>query len=159
LGLPDINGLEVIMKIRQNDLRLRIVVLSMHGEQEIISKVFKVGGDGFVPKSSAHNSLLDAIRVVMKGEKYIHPTSAVSTIRGMTQQYEIQMMLNDLSERELEVIKLTVAGYTRTDISDLLNISPKTVDTYRLRAMEKLRLENRVNLIQFALKAGLLDND
>jgi DNA-binding NarL/FixJ family response regulator len=108
LGMPGVSGLDAIQAIRRQNLSTRIVVLSMHGGREIITQALQAGADGYVPKSSAHESLLQAIRVVHTGQR--------------------------------------------------LALSPKTVDTYRQRAMEKLDLNNRSDLIRFALRAGLLDD-
>lgn len=159
LGMPGRGGLEAIRELRGRSSSQKIVILTMHGEQEMITESFKAGCDGFVPKSTAHTHLLEAIRSVINGERYLHPDVAVGMMEGMTERHEKAMMLKDLSEREVEVFTLTALGYTRTKISEQLAISPKTVDTYRLRAMEKLELDNRAKLVRFALQAGILSDE
>lgn len=159
LGMPGIGGLEAIRAIKRQAYTSKVIVLSMHGEQEMITESFNAGADGFVPKSTAHTNLLDAIRKVLDGERYLHPDAAVNLMDNVTQRFEKNMMLKDLSEREVEVFTLSALGYTRSEISDQLSISPKTVDTYRFRAMEKLNLENRVEMIRFAIQAGLMKDD
>lgn len=158
LGLPGIGGLATIKSIRKKCIACKIVVLTMHGEQEMITQSFKAGADGFVPKSTAHTHLLDAIRTVTSGERYLDPDAAIDMVEEVTIRFEKAMMLRELSERELEVFTLTSLGYTRTEISEQLAISPKTVDTYRLRSMEKLELETRADLVRFALEAGIMTN-
>jgi two-component system response regulator NreC len=158
LGLEGMSGLEVIKILREMGNDIKIIVLSMHGDQDMITQVFKVGGDGFVPKSTAHDHLLMAIRTVLSGDTYMHPSSAADTIQYMRTHYRTSLKLGELSDRELEVVTLTVLGYTRSEISKQLNIKPKTVDTYRARAMEKLQLDSRAELVQFAIKAGLLND-
>ncbi|MBT3670623.1 MAG: response regulator transcription factor [Bacteroidetes bacterium] len=156
LGMPGMGGLEAIRLIKKTSSKSKVVVLTMHGEKEMISQSFKAGSDGFVPKSIAHSSLLEAIRAVMKGERYLNPDSAVNLMEDVSQRFEKTLMLKDLSEREVEVFTLVALGYSRTVISKQLSISPKTVDTYRVRAMEKLGLENRAAMIRFAIQAGMM---
>ena len=159
LGLPGIGGLAAIKAIRDSSHECKIVVLTMHGEKAMISQSFKAGANGFVPKSTAHTHLLEAIRTVYAGERYLDPDAAVSMVEEVTDRFEKAMLLRDLSEREAEVFTLTAMGYTRTEISEQLAISPKTVDTYRLRSMDKLGLENRADMVRFALQAGIMTND
>lgn len=159
IGLEGMSGLEAIKLIRKLGLSTKIIVLSMHSDQEIISQVFKVGSNGFVPKSTAHDHLLTAIRNVSKGEKYLHPGAAAEAIQQMSKQHTASLQLGELSDRELEVFTLTAMGYTRTEISEQLNIKPKTVDTYRSRAMQKLELNSRAELVEFAVSTGILSHD
>lgn len=159
IGLEGMSGLETIKLIRKQGLMMKIIVLSMHSDQEIISQVFKVGSNGFVPKSTAHDHLLTAIRSVSKGEIYLHPEAAAEAIQKMSKQYTASLQLRKLSDRELEVFTLTAMGYTRTEISAQLNIKPKTVDTYRSRAMQKLDLHSRAELVKFAVNTGILSHD
>jgi len=116
----------------------------------------EAGCDGYVPKSSTHTSLLQAIRVVLKGDRFLHPAAATALVESLTgEQSEAEKFLL-LSDREQEVLRLSAMGFSSREIGDKLLISPKTVETYRQRAMEKLNLEHRPALIQFALKAGIL---
>lgn len=159
ISLQGMSGLEAIKLIRKRGFDTRIIVLSMHNDQEIISQAFKAGSNGFVPKSTAHEQLLSAIRAVASGIMYMHPASAAETISKMAQQHSFYLKLGQLSHRELEVCTLTARGYTRTEISQKLTIKPKTVDTYRSRVMEKLELSSRAQLVEFAINAGLLANE
>lgn len=159
LGLPGMSGLEVIQQIRNKPYDCKIIVLTMHGEHEMIAEAFKVGSNGFIPKSAAHTHLLEAIHAVLRGERYLHPDSAVEMMEKVTNRFEKTLLLKDLSEREVEVFTLTALGYTRSEISEQLTISPKTVDTYRQRALEKLNLKTRAELVQFALQAGIMQNE
>jgi DNA-binding NarL/FixJ family response regulator len=156
LGMPGLGGLNAIRALKSKSSKSKIVVLTMHGEKEMISQSFKVGCDGFVPKSIAHSHLLEAMRTVIKGERYLNPNSAVNLMEGESQRFEKALMLRDLSKREVEVFTLVSLGYSRTEISMQLSISPKTVDTYRTRAMEKLNLKNRAAMIRFAIQAGIM---
>ncbi len=157
LGLPDGSGLDAIRKIRHLDLPVHIIVLSMHSGQELVLEAVQAGCDGYVPKSTAHTDLLQAIRSVYQGKRYLHPDAATVVIDKLLEQQTNSQMLENLSEREQAVLRLCAMGYTSREIGERLSLSPKTVDTYRARAMEKLDLEHRSQIVQFALKAGLLD--
>ncbi len=158
LGLPDMSGLDAIRTIRKTNTKSRIVVLSMYSRREFVVPAIEAGCDGYVPKSSTHTSLLEAIRVVMRGERFLHPTAATALMESMTSKQSDAEKFALLSEREQAVIRLSALGFTSREIGEKLFISPKTVDTYRQRAMEKLKLEHRSDLIKFALRAGILEN-
>lgn len=158
LGLPDMSGLEAIREIRKDNSISRIVVLSMHSRREFVVPAVEAGCDGYVPKSSAHTSLLEAIRVVLRGERFLHPTAATALMESMMNKQSEAERFASLSEREQDVFRLSASGFTSREIGEQLIISPKTVDTYRQRAMEKLELMNRAEQIKFALRAGILDD-
>jgi len=158
LGLPDISGLEVIRAIRQHNTTVRIVVLSMHSRREYVVPAIEAGCDGYVPKSSTHTSLLQAIRSVLAGEGYLHPTAATALMGSIQDTQSESAQFEALSEREQAVIRLTAKGFTSREIGEKLDISSKTVETYRQRATEKLQIENRSGLVKFAVRAGLLDD-
>ncbi|MBC8334042.1 MAG: response regulator transcription factor [Anaerolineales bacterium] len=159
IGLPDSNGIDVVSEIRRHELSARIVILSMYGDRELVLRAIEAGCDGFVPKSSAHTDLLQAIRTVHQGKRFLHPDAATEMINGMLAKQDEKRLLSMLSEREIEVLRLVARGYTSKEIGDQLALSPKTVDTYRQRAMSKLDLDSRAEIIDFALKAGLLNGD
>ncbi len=158
LGLPDRSGLDAIRQIRAEEYPVRIIVLSMHSGRELVMQALQAGSDGYVPKSSAHTDLLQAIRAVHQGKRFLHPDAATAVVDELLERQAEAQMLESLSERETEVLRLTAMGYTSREVGDKLSLSPKTVDTYRQRAMEKLDLKHRSEVIQFALKAGLLDD-
>ena len=162
IGLPDFSGFEVIRRIRaqEKQTQSRVVVLSMHTRKEFVVKAMEAGADGYVPKSSTHVSLLDAVRIVHAGERYLHPRAAsalVDAYMGDEDESDEQIRYQRLTPREQEVIQLAAMGYTSREIGEKLIISPKTVETHRFRAFEKLEIETRAELVRFALKVGLLD--
>ena len=158
LGMPGGSGLDAIKTLREREIPVHILVLSMHSGREMVMKALQAGSDGYVPKSSAHTDLIQAIRTVHKGQRFLHPEATTALIDKLLDQKEEAKLLNLLSERELNVLKLTAMGYTSREIGEQLSLSPKTIDTYRERAMAKLQIERRVDIVQFALKAGLLDS-
>jgi two-component system response regulator NreC len=158
LGLPDMSGLEAIRAIRQENSFSRIIVLSMHSRREFVLPAIEAGCDGYIPKSSTHTSLLQAIRVVLTGERYLHPKAATALMESFTHKQTELEQFEALSDREQDVLRLSAMGYSSREIGDQLIISPKTADTYRQRAMEKLNLIHRSDLIKFAVRAGILDS-
>ena len=130
----------------------------MYSRREFVVPAIEAGCDGYVPKSSTHTSLLQAIRTVLGGERYLHPTAATALISAIKDEESETAQFAALSEREQDVLRLTAQGFTSREIGDKLIISSKTVETYRQRAMEKLNLEHRSALIKFAVRAGLLDD-
>lgn len=156
LGMPGMNAFEAIKEIHKSQPEVKVIVLSMHKGREIVTRALEVGADGYVPKSTVHTDLLRAIRAVSRGETYLHPSATsvlVDVVRG---KQEDQVLLETLSDRELEVLNYTVRGYTSREIGEMLAISPKTVDTYRHRLMEKLNLNHRSELVELAFNTGLL---
>jgi two-component system response regulator NreC len=158
LGMPGGSGLDAIRQIRQLELPVRIVVLSMHSGREMVMQVLTAGSDGYVPKSSAHTDLIQAIRTVHKGQRFLHPEATTALVDEFLDKQEESKLVSILSDRERDVLKLTAMGFTSREIGDQLALSPKTVDTYRECAMMKLNIEHRSDIIRFALRAGLLDS-
>jgi two-component system response regulator NreC len=159
LGLPDISGIEVTRQLKQQMPLMKVVVLSMHSSKEFVINAIEAGADGYVPKSTTHESLLDAIRTVHAGERYLHPVAATALIATYVEEgTSEEIRFQDLTEREQEVFRLSAMGFTSREIGDKLIISPKTVDTYRQRAFEKLEIEHRSEMVRFAVKLGILDN-
>lgn len=158
LSMPG-GGLEAIREITALKLKTRVLVLTVHAEERYLLPVLEAGGSGYVRKSSAHTDLLDAIRTVARGEVFLDPAATKTLLRGYLGRVTTgeEMDLGEvLSEREREVVKLTAEGYTAIQAAEMLSLSPKTVETYRHRAMQKLGLANRAELVRYALRAGLL---
>lgn len=158
LGMPGGSGLDAIRRIRKKEIPVHIVVLSMHSGREIVLQVLQAGSDGYVPKSSAHTDLILAIRTVLNGQRFLHPEATTALIDELLDKQEESKLVAILSDRERNVLKLTAMGFISREIGDQLALSPKTVDTYRERAMMKLNIEHRTDIVRFALRAGLLDS-
>lgn len=161
LSMPGSGGLEAVREISALDRGIRTLVLTMHGEEEHLLPVLEAGGSGYVNKRSADEELIEAIRTVAGGDVFLYPSGARLLLRGLKEKAEPGAAdpLEKLTEREREVLGYTVEGFSSTEIGKKLFISPKTVDTYRARIMEKLNLHHRSELVRFALKTGLLKAD
>ena len=161
LSMPG-GGIEVVRELTALGDSTKVLVLTVHAEERYLLPVLQAGGLGYVRKSSAHTDLLNAIRLVAKGEVFLDPAATKTLLRGYlgrSTDGEDLDIVEVLSEREREVVKLTAEGYTAQQSAEFLSLSPKTVETYRHRAMQKLGLTNRAELVRYALRAGLLTEE
>lgn len=157
LAMPGSNGLEATRRISALELDTNVLVLTVHGEEEYLVPVIEAGASGYLTKTSADTDLLEAIRVVSRGQVFLPPKAATLLLRRYKDaEGDDSTGLKDLSPREQEVLALTAEGFSSREIGLKLFISPKTVDTYRSRIMDKLGLSHRSELVRFALKVGLL---
>lgn len=153
ISLPDTNGVEVVRLLKQQpDLHVRVLMLTMYSEAEYLRPALDAGADGYVVKAVADDELLEAIRVVSRGRSYLRP-EAVSVLIDDSPAHMPDTLL---SEREIEILTLVAHGHTNSEIGAQLFLSPKTVDTYRRRVMQKLSLETRADMVDYALKHNLL---
>ena len=158
LEMPGMTGLEATRQIVAAGGDTRVLVLTSRTEEESLLAVLDAGGHGYVQKTRADVDLTSAIRTVARGEVFLYPSATkllLSRYRTAQTQGEAGP-LEELSDREQEVLRLAAEGYSSHEIGKKLFLSPKTVDTYRSRVMRKLGLDNRAALVQFALKMGLL---
>jgi two-component system response regulator NreC len=157
LSMPGIGGLEATRMIAQEGVS-RVLVLTMHSEEEYLLAVLEAGGSGYVKKTSADTDLTAAIRTVAKDEVFLYPNAARLLLQGFRVRGEKHDddPLERLTERERDVLTMTAEGFSSSEIAERLFISPKTVDTYRSRIMHKLELTHRSELVRFALNTGLL---
>jgi len=158
LSMPGMGGLEAVRQIAALNQGTRVLVLTMHGEEEHLLPVLEAGGSGYVTKRSADEELIEAIHTVARGDVFLYPSGAKLLLRGLKAKGEPgeDDPIDRLTEREREVLSYTVEGFSSSEIGKKLFISPKTVDTYRARIMEKLGLRHRSELVRFALRNGLL---
>jgi DNA-binding NarL/FixJ family response regulator len=158
LVMPGIGGLEAMRRIAGQDQATKVLVLTGHLEEDVLLQVLEAGGSGYVAKMSTHEDLARAILTVVRDEVFLDPsaTKLVAQRSTKTPPTRPDAALERLSAREREVLALTAAGHTSNEIAGQLGLSPKTVDTYRSRIMEKVGLRHRSELIRLALRTGLL---
>lgn len=164
LTMPGLGGLSALSLIREKAPGTKVLVLTMHDDEGYLRQVLGAGGSGYVVKKAADMELLSAIRAVRRGEIYVHSSLTKALVEGafdrrMEGEAGASDRFEDLSEREKEVLRLLARGYTNQQIADALFLSVKTIETYRARLMEKLKLRTRAELVHFALKKGLLTLD
>ena len=158
ITMPGAGGLQALKQIKEQELGSKVLILTMHPEDEYLLAVLEAGGSGYVRKTSADHDLTTAIRTVARDEVYLYPSAAKLLLQGFKLKTDERMNdpMQKLSERERDVLRMTAEGFSSTEIGDKLFISPKTVDTYRARVMEKLGLHHRSELVRMAVKAGML---
>jgi DNA-binding NarL/FixJ family response regulator len=158
LAMPGMDGLEATRRIAELNNGARVLVLTSQAEEEFLLPVLEAGGSGFVRKTSADQDLLNAIRTVARNEVFLYPSATRLLLKQYRQAEEKgeASPLEKLSDREREVLTLTAEGYSSAEIGKKLFLSPKTVDTYRARLMQKLGLNHRSELVRLALQTGLL---
>ena len=158
LDMPGVGGLEATRQISALDVNAHVLVLTSQPEAEHLLPVLDAGGSGFVEKTRAREDLNEAIRVVARGEVFLYPSATRMLLHGYRTAEEKGEAgpLEELSAREREVLMLTAEGYSASEIGKKIFLSPKTVETYRSRVMQKLGLSHRTELIRFALRTGVL---
>jgi DNA-binding NarL/FixJ family response regulator len=156
ITMPNKSGLDVLKQLHAQSPRLPVLVLSMHAEDQYAVRVLRAGAAGYLTKESAPAKLVQAIRKVVRGGKYVSPTLAERLVYDLGTDtskapHEI------LSDREYQVLCMIASGKTVTQIGEELGLSVKTVSTYRVRMLEKLNMKNNAELTRYAIKEGLVD--
>ncbi len=162
LSMGEMDGIAATKALSARDPAPRVLVLTMHAEEEYLVPLLEAGASGYLVKSAADRELVDAVRTVARGELYVRPAAARILAKGLKKKDEHaddRARLDKLTDRERDVLRLIAAGYTAPEIGEQLFISPKTVDTYKQRINEKLGLQHRADYVKFALRLGLLTSD
>jgi len=152
LNMPKMSGLEVIRRVRQAKSETKLIVLSINREENVIREIFRSGGNGYLLKDGPARHLFDAINYIMDGGQYLTPLIRRETIDSKREKKD---PLTQLSKREFEVFSFLVDGMRPKDIAKVLEISPKTVDTYRANIMRKLEVDGIAGLVRFAIQRNL----
>jgi len=152
LSMPELNGADATRAILQRDPRCRVIVLSMYSDREYVRRALKAGAAGYVVKRSAAKEVVEAIRAVHAGQRYLSPRVADVVIDDYAEERDDP--LARLSARE--VLQLLAEGRTGAEIAQRLSLSQKTVETYRARLVEKLGIRDVAGLVRFAIQRGLV---
>jgi DNA-binding NarL/FixJ family response regulator len=159
ISMPQMDGLEATRRVRAEMPDVHILILTVHAQERYLFPVLKAGAAGYVLKSTVDTELLDAIRTVAKGGAFLYPSATRMLLEdylGQLRHGPEQDAYESLSGREREVLKFIALGHTAKEVAETLGLSAKTVETYRMRIMEKLNLNNRADLVKYALARGLL---
>jgi DNA-binding NarL/FixJ family response regulator len=155
LAMPHLNGAAATAQILEKQESTRVVMLSMHSTAEHVFRALQAGALGYLRKESAGSEVVDAIRTVHAGRRYLSQKITESVVDDYIRKRAVESPLESLSQREREILQLLVEGRSGTEIARLLHVSPKTVDTYRSRMMQKLGIGDLPGLVKFALQHGL----
>ena len=156
IHFPDKNGLDILKEVKCIQPSLPVVILSLYPEEQYGIRVLKAGGAGYLTKEMAPSELVSAIKKVLGGGRYVSSALA-EQMAAYLSPHAHGPLYHALSDRELEVLRHLGAGKTVTDISDILNLSVKTISTYRARLLEKLSLHSTADLIRYAIDNHLVD--
>ena len=158
LSMPELNGADATRAVLERDPKCRVIILSMYAEREYVRRALKAGASGYVVKRSAAKEVVDAIRAVFAGQRYLSPKVADVVIDDYAGD-EKGDPLARLSAREREVLQLLAEGRTGAEIAARLALSQKTVETYRARLVEKLGIRDVAGLVKFAIQRGIVSLD
>ncbi|MFH5833547.1 response regulator [Halalkalibaculum sp. DA3122] len=161
ISMPEKDGIETAKELRNIDSEVKILILSMHIDKDILDKVLEADINGYLLKNAEKSDLLQAIRSVMKGQQvFSDPISKLITNSYLNKPNEQPQELDiNITKREHEILTLIVEGYTSQEIADQLYISPRTVDTHRFNLMQKLEIKNTAGLVRFALQNNLVPSE
>ena len=154
ISMPELNGIEAARRIREALPDTRVVMLSMHSGTQFVFQALEAGVRGYLLKESASAEIVDAVRAVDRGQRYLSREVAEIVAQGVSERQGVSA-LDRLSRREREVLRLVADGYSSARIGDLLHLSPKTVDSYRSRLMQKLQVNQLAGLVKFAIQHGV----
>jgi DNA-binding NarL/FixJ family response regulator len=160
ISMPLLNGIDATRLIKKSLPETRVIILSMHAHDRYISELFRLGASGYLLKDSTGTDIVKAIRAAIKGDKYLSPSISRRVIDeyiSLKRKSVTEELYGSLSNREREVFQMIAEGHSTKEISDILCISPSTVKTHRSKIMEKLKMDNISQLIQFAVRIGIVD--
>jgi DNA-binding NarL/FixJ family response regulator len=153
--MPGLTGLQATREIKAQRPDVSILILSMHDDDRYLFEALKAGASGYVLKSQADNDLLEAIRSVERGEPFLSPAAQQALIRDVLQRGD--QVESELTPREEEIVKMVAEANTSRQIAEMLHLSEKTVENHRANAMKKLGMRDRVELVRYAIRRGLVE--
>jgi len=157
IDMPAMNGIEALKEIRRRFPIVKVIILSMHSETGMIRSLMDLGAQGYLLKSCSQEELFTAIQKVAGGQSFFSLDVTLSLLRPSNGEKATNEVRNELlTERELEILKLIVAGFSNKEVGEKLFISHRTVDTHRTNVMKKLKVSNIAGLISFAIKNGIV---
>lgn len=155
--MPRLTGIQVARRIAEHRPDVRVLILSMHDDEQFFFEALRAGAAGYVVKSAAHEDLVSACRAAMRGEPFLYPRAVAALIREFLERGPAGGREDPLSPRESELVKLIAEGLTSREIAEVLVISEKTVERHRSNVLKKLGLRDRVALTRYAIRRGLVE--
>ena len=156
IAMPGKNGIDTLKQVRVEKPKLPVLVLSMYPEDQYAFRALKAGASGYLTKMTAADQLVDAIRTITRGRKYITPELGMSLAESIHRDSDAPAHTL-LSDREFQTLRLIASGKTLTQIGQTLALSPKTVSVYRARLLEKLGMQSNAELTRYAFENGLVE--
>jgi DNA-binding NarL/FixJ family response regulator len=160
IGMPGLNGLEVVARLAKDDASIRTIILSMHTSEEYVLQALRAGASGYLLKASAVAELEIAVRAVARGETYLSPSVSKRVVDDyVSRTGAIADPLAALTPRQREILQLVAEGHTSKEIAQRLNVSYRTVEVHRVQLMKRLDLHNLPAVVRFAMRVGLVTRD
>lgn len=155
LSMPGMSGIELIKKIKTNHSKLKVLVVSMHDEEEIINEILFAEAEGYILKNSGKKEIIDALKDLIDGKTHFGKGVADAILKRMKSERKNKLHADLLSPREIEVLQLILEEFTSKEIAEKLHISKQTVDTHRANLLAKTEAKTLVGLIKYALENGM----
>ena len=162
ITMPSLTGLEATRQIKKRFPEVKVVILTVHANEEYIFQILRAGASGYLVKQAAPTELLSAIQAAYRGESFLSPSISRKVIEEYIQQAEATAekdSYDQLTDREREVLQLIAEGHSNREIAELLHISVKTVETHRAHLMDKLDIHSTAKLTQYAIRKGVIRAD
>jgi DNA-binding NarL/FixJ family response regulator len=156
VSMPRMTGLQAAAELSRRRPDLRILMLSMHENEQFLFEALRAGASGYVLKTAVDRDLVHACRATMRGETFLYAGAVTALVRDHLERASAGESVDPLTPRELEVLKLVAEGHSSDEIAELLVISRKTVDRHRANILEKLGMRDRVELTRYAIRRGLI---
>jgi DNA-binding NarL/FixJ family response regulator len=153
--MPKLTGLQATREIREQAPEVSVLILSMYDDDRYLFEALKAGASGYVLKTQADADLMEAVRAVEKGEPFLTPAAQRALIKDVLGEGAVRS--DELTPREQEVVKLVAEAHTNKEIAEILHLSEKTVENHRSNAMRKLGMRDRVELVRYAIRRGLIE--
>ncbi|MEO8687539.1 MAG: response regulator transcription factor [Solirubrobacteraceae bacterium] len=159
ITMPRLTGIQAARELAQRCPDIRLLMLSMHDNEEYLFEALRAGAAGYVLKSAVDRDLVEACRATLRGETFLYPDAVTALVRTHLERSEADgdAAFDPLTPRESEVVKLVAEGMTTREIAETLVISPKTVERHRSNVLEKLGMRDRVDLTRYAIRRGLVE--
>ncbi|AIK40470.1 bacterial regulatory s, luxR family protein [Bacillus pseudomycoides] len=157
ISLPRLDGIQVLTEIKLRYEQAKVIVLTMHEDEDYVTLIMNAGASGYVPKAAVDEELYTAIDSVMDGYLYLRPKEISTMLKRLQNETESRNPYVILSPREREVLQFLVKGFSLSEIAQELTISIKTVDTHKTRMLNKLNLSKKSELVQYAIKYNLIN--
>jgi DNA-binding NarL/FixJ family response regulator len=157
VSMPDMNGFDATQRVHELDPNIKVLILTMHDEEELVARCLEAGAAGYIIKDAPASQLLYAIEMVKKGERYLSPVVLKQVVAGYVKNSNVpQTSYDRLSPREREVLKLLAEGLSVKEVATRLNLSVKTVDVHKTNLMKKIDVHDRTELIKYAIRQKLI---
>ncbi len=157
VAMPRLTGIQAARQLAEHRPDLKVLILSMHDNEQFFFEALRAGASGYVLKSAAHEDLVAACRAALRGEPFLYPRGVAALVREFLERGPDAQLDDPLSPRESEVVKLIAEGLTSREIGEVLHISDKTVERHRSNVLDKLGLRDRVALTRYAIRRGLVE--